>query len=345
MQQATAGAASQAGLARLIVGTGGAAAAPVRAAAMPADRWTKCPSCGAFVYYKRLEKNLKVCPECNYHFRLSARERITFLLDPGSFVERGHDLTPGDPLGFVDSKPYPARIAEYRRKTGSREAAIYGTGTIGGRAIVICALWMYVGFNMIYFLAALQNVDQNLIDAARIDGAGTGNVFRHVTLPAIAPVTTFVVVTSTIGSFQLFELPYTLLEQNFGPKNSGLTIVGYLWNQGPNTGDFGMGAAVGATCSKKPHHSSKLITSSVCFQFALCVTAVYTWLRNASPLRMSENGWSSLDVPLSSSMNRGSANETSGSVPAAQSSRKVSNLWLIDAYLGPHNARNGASLK
>jgi len=112
-------------------------------------------------------------------------------------------------------------------------------------AIVIASLWMYVGFNMIYFLAALQNVDQNLIDAARIDGAGPGNVFLHVTLPAITPVATFVVVVSTIGSFQLFELPYTLLEQNFGPKNSGLTIVGYLWNNGINTGDFGMGAAVG----------------------------------------------------------------------------------------------------
>jgi len=112
-------------------------------------------------------------------------------------------------------------------------------------AIVIASLWLYVGFNMIYFLAALQNVDQSLIDAARIDGAGPRSVFWNVTLPAIAPVTTFVVVTSTIGSFQLFELPYTLLEQNFGPKNSGLTIVGYLYNQGINTGDYGMGAAVG----------------------------------------------------------------------------------------------------
>ncbi|HEY7086981.1 MAG TPA: sugar ABC transporter permease [Tepidisphaeraceae bacterium] len=112
-------------------------------------------------------------------------------------------------------------------------------------AIVIASLWMYVGFNMIYFLAALQNVDQSLVEAARIDGAGPGNVFLHVTLPSIAPVTTFVVVTSTIGSFQLFELPYTLLEQNFGPKNSGLTLVGYLYNQGFNTGDLGMAAAVG----------------------------------------------------------------------------------------------------
>jgi ABC-type sugar transport system permease subunit len=111
-------------------------------------------------------------------------------------------------------------------------------------AIVICSLWMYVGFNMIYFLAALQNVDQSLVEAARIDGAGPGNIFRHVTIPAIAPVATFVIVTSTIGSYQLFELPYTLL-QGFGPKNSGLTVVGYLYNFAFENGDLGTGAAVG----------------------------------------------------------------------------------------------------
>src|SRR5204863_1372796 len=81
-------------------------------------------------------------------------------------------------------------------------------------AIVIASLWMWVGFNMVYFLAALQSVDQSLVEAARIDGAGPFRVFLNVTLPAIAPVTTFVVVTSTIGSFQLFELPYTLLQGN-----------------------------------------------------------------------------------------------------------------------------------
>lgn len=111
-------------------------------------------------------------------------------------------------------------------------------------AIVIASLWMYVGFNMIYFLAALQNIDQSLVEAAKIDGAGPGSIFLNVTLPAIAPVATFVVVTSTIGSFQLFELPYTLL-QGFGPKNSGMTVVGYLYQYAFDNGDLGTAAAVG----------------------------------------------------------------------------------------------------
>ena len=122
---------------------------PAAAAAMPADRWIKCLSCGTFVYFKRLERNRKVCPECNYHFRLSARERITFLVDAGSFVERDADLAPGDPLGFVDSKAYPARIAENQKKSGSKEAAIYGTAKIGGFPAVICALdFTFLGGSM-----------------------------------------------------------------------------------------------------------------------------------------------------------------------------------------------------
>jgi ABC-type sugar transport system permease subunit len=115
-------------------------------------------------------------------------------------------------------------------------------------AIIIAAMWMYVGFNMIYFLAALQNVDQNLIEAARIDGAGPAHIFLNVTVPAIAPVAMFVIVTSTIGSYQLFELPYNLLQNNgggYGPNNSGLTVVGYLYQNAFSNGDLGSGAAVG----------------------------------------------------------------------------------------------------
>jgi acyl-CoA carboxylase subunit beta len=120
-----------------------------RLAAMPANRWAKCPQCAAFVYLKRLEKNLKVCPECTHHFRLSAKERITYLLDPGSFHELDADLTPGDPLGFVDSQPYTKRIAENRRKSGVLEAAMFGTGTVGGYPVVICALdFTFMGGSM-----------------------------------------------------------------------------------------------------------------------------------------------------------------------------------------------------
>lgn len=111
-------------------------------------------------------------------------------------------------------------------------------------ALIIVSMWMYVGFNMIYFLAALQNVDKTLVEAANIDGASPWQVFRHVTLPQIKPVAVFIVVMSTIGSYQLFELPFALL-RGFGPNNSGLTIVGYLYTTAFDSGDLGTGAAIG----------------------------------------------------------------------------------------------------
>lgn len=114
-------------------------------------------------------------------------------------------------------------------------------------AIVITGLWMWVGFNMVYFLAALQSVDQSLEEAARIDGANRFQVFWHVTLPSIRHVVVFVVVTSIIGSYQLFELPLALLPvtEGKGPDNSGLTVIMYLYDQGFNAGDLGLGSAVG----------------------------------------------------------------------------------------------------
>jgi len=114
-------------------------------------------------------------------------------------------------------------------------------------AIIIAALWLYVGFNMIYFLAALQSVDKTLEEAARVDGATRLQVFWNVTLPSMRHVVVFVVVTSLIGSYQLFELPLALLSSSNGrgPDNAGLTVITYLYDVGFVTGDLGLGSAVG----------------------------------------------------------------------------------------------------
>lgn len=112
-------------------------------------------------------------------------------------------------------------------------------------ALIVAAFWMYVGFNMIYFLAALQNVNKDLLEAAQVDGANAWQRFRNVTIPAIKPVAAFVVLLSLIGSFQLFELPYLMLNESAGPENRGLTIVMYLYQQGFDRGDLGYASAVG----------------------------------------------------------------------------------------------------
>ncbi|MCL2450043.1 MAG: sugar ABC transporter permease [Polyangiaceae bacterium] len=114
-------------------------------------------------------------------------------------------------------------------------------------ALILTSLWVWVGFNMVYFLAALQGVDKTIEEAARIDGAGALAVFWHVTLPSIRHVVVFVVITCVIGSFQLFELPVALLNSTdgFGPDNSGLTLITYLYEMAFRSGDLGLGAAVG----------------------------------------------------------------------------------------------------
>jgi ABC-type sugar transport system permease subunit len=122
-----------------------------------------------------------------------------------------------------------------------------GTPSLVMPALVLASLWMYVGYNMIYFLAALQAVDQELYEAARVDGANFWHQFVAVTLPGIKPVATYVLITATIGSFQLFELPYILLGNGSGPNKAGLTIVMYLYNNGFVTGDLGYASAIGWT--------------------------------------------------------------------------------------------------
>jgi ABC-type sugar transport system permease subunit len=111
-------------------------------------------------------------------------------------------------------------------------------------ALIIASLWMYVGFNMIYFLAALQGVDSSLLEAAEVDGAGHWHKFRHIVLPQIAPVTGFITLLSIIGSMQLFELPFILLGGP-GPEGRGLTIVMYLYQYGFEIGDLGYASAIG----------------------------------------------------------------------------------------------------
>jgi len=106
----------------------------------PPDLWTKCPSCEEMLFNKQLDKVMRVCPTCGHHFRLSASMRLEQLLDPGSWRERDAGLQSVDPLGFVDQKPYPDRVAAAQLATGMRDAALWGTGSIEGRPVAMCVM-------------------------------------------------------------------------------------------------------------------------------------------------------------------------------------------------------------
>ena len=120
-----------------------------RAGEYPPDLWTRCPGCGEMLYNKQLEKNLRVCARCGHHFRLRVDARLAQLVDPDSFEEQDSGLESVDPLGFVDQKPYPERLAAARSATGLRDAAVWGTARLAGHEIVICVMdFAFMGGSM-----------------------------------------------------------------------------------------------------------------------------------------------------------------------------------------------------
>ncbi len=99
------------------------------------SHWVKCKKCNALMYYKEVENLQQVCPKCKYHMRISATERISYLVDEGSFVEMDENLAPIDPLKFVDKKSYKKRMQESEKKTGKTSSVISGECQIGGTPV------------------------------------------------------------------------------------------------------------------------------------------------------------------------------------------------------------------
>ncbi|HET6514905.1 MAG TPA: acetyl-CoA carboxylase, carboxyltransferase subunit beta [Thermodesulfovibrionales bacterium] len=116
---------------------------------IPEGLWVKCENCKEIVYKKEIEKNLKVCPKCNYHFRISARERLNLIVDEGSFIEMNIDMTSGDPLHFKDTVPYRDRIRENQRRSGLHEAVITGEALINEHPAVVAVMdFSFLGGSM-----------------------------------------------------------------------------------------------------------------------------------------------------------------------------------------------------
>ncbi len=111
-------------------------------------------------------------------------------------------------------------------------------------AVIITGVWQWAGYNMIFFLAGLQGIRQELYEAAAVDGANWWQSFIHITLPSLRPVIAFVVVVSMIGSFQLFDLPY-ILTNGGEPADAGTTIVMYLYKNGFQFMRLGYAATIG----------------------------------------------------------------------------------------------------
>ena len=104
---------------------------------IPGGMWKKCPACSAILYQQEVLKSSHLCPKCSHHFRINCDQRISLLVDTGTFVETDAELESPDPLSFKDSTRYKDRLKQAQKKTGSTEAVRTGRATIGGKACMI----------------------------------------------------------------------------------------------------------------------------------------------------------------------------------------------------------------
>ena len=106
---------------------------------IPGGLWTKCVGCGEMLYSKVLKENLMVCPKCDYHFRIGAYERVSSILDHGSFREMCENMASQDPLKFKGPSDYPTKIKKDQKATGMKEAAVVGEGTMNSKRVAFGA--------------------------------------------------------------------------------------------------------------------------------------------------------------------------------------------------------------
>jgi acetyl-CoA carboxylase carboxyl transferase subunit beta len=102
--------------------------------------WQKCEGCRQIIWKKDLESNWNVCPKCGAHFRIDALTRLRLLLDDGRFQQFDSSLRSSDPLGFIDSKPYPQRLRAMEQSTDANEAIVAAEGALEGRPVQICSM-------------------------------------------------------------------------------------------------------------------------------------------------------------------------------------------------------------
>jgi len=116
---------------------------------MPDGLWTKCPECATVIYRKELEENAYTCKNCSHHFRISAEKYIGVLIDEGSWTDTDENVRSADPLEFVDTRPYKARLKEAYTRTDLPDAVTTGVGKLEGRPIALgCMNFGFIGGSM-----------------------------------------------------------------------------------------------------------------------------------------------------------------------------------------------------
>ncbi len=196
---------------------------------VPEGLWIKCNSCKEIIYRKEVDRNLKICPKCNYHFRISARERITLLTDNASFTEIGGDLMSKDPLHFKDTISYKERLHDSEKKTSLKDAATSGNALIGGYPVVIVVLdFDFMGGSMgsvvgEKFVISAEKANDEKMPLISVSSSGGARMHEGIiSLMQMAKT------SAAIARFKKTGLPFIsiLADPTFGGVSASFAMLG-----------------------------------------------------------------------------------------------------------------------
>ncbi|MBI5664800.1 MAG: acetyl-CoA carboxylase carboxyltransferase subunit beta [Nitrospirae bacterium] len=196
---------------------------------VPEGLWVKCNSCKEIIYRKEVDKNLKVCPKCNYHFRISSMERISLLTDSNTFTEIGRDLKSTDPLDFKDQVPYKDRLKEYEKKANINEAAAAGHALIGNRPVMLIVLdFSFMGGSMgsvvgEKFVMAAEKAAADFIPLISVSSSGGARMHEGiVSLMQMAKT------SASVSRLKETGLPFIsiLTDPTFGGVSASFAMLG-----------------------------------------------------------------------------------------------------------------------
>ena len=196
---------------------------------IPEGLWVKCNSCKEIIYRKEVDRNLKVCPKCNYHFRISAKERIALLAEDGSFVELAQEMSSRDPLSFKDQVTYKDRLKESQQKTNSNDAATAGKALIGThQAILIVLDFTFMGGSMgsvvgeKFVMSAEKSLDEGL---PLISVASSGGARMH---EGIISLMQMAKTSASVARLKKTGAPYisVIADPTFGGVSASFAMLG-----------------------------------------------------------------------------------------------------------------------
>ncbi|HFQ5077184.1 acetyl-CoA carboxylase, carboxyltransferase subunit beta [Vibrio vulnificus] len=200
-----------------------------RKASVPDGVWTQCPSCEQVLYRAALTENLEVCPKCNHHMRLSARQRLERFLDKEERAELASELEPIDLLHFKDLKRYKERLTLAQKSTGEKDALVVMRGRIMGLPVIACA------FEFSFMAGSMGSVVGarfvRAVEAAIEDNCGLvcfsacGGARMQESLMALMQMAK---TSAALNQLSMAKLPYisVLTDQTFGGVSASLAMLG-----------------------------------------------------------------------------------------------------------------------